>query len=293
MPFTARPSPSAPAPERARDPARRAGLGSMLLALALIAAPGLRASAASLDEIKARGTMIVATEDSYKPFEYVENGTPMGLDHALLAVLRKDVPFKIEQQIIPWSGLLAGVAAGKYDVALTAAVITPDRIKNLDFTMPIAEATQYYAVRANETRIKGVADLAGRTVGVQAGGASYAALTDLTQTLAKTGAKLGTVVQYPSFPEAYQDLVNGRLDYVINGVVNLASLVREQPSRFRMGEAVGASTYAAWAVAKGNAALLDDLDGFMRKVRADGTLYALQEKWLGTTFKAMPDMPTK
>jgi polar amino acid transport system substrate-binding protein len=267
-------------------------LGAALLLVAELL-PVRMAGAASLDEIKARGTMNVATEDSYKPFEYVENGTPMGLDHALLAVLRKEAPFRIEQQIIPWSGLLAGVAAGKYDVALTAAVITPDRIKNLDFTMPIAEATQYYAVRADETRIKTVSDLAGKTVGVQAGGASFAAIADLTKTLEAGGLKLGTVVQYPSFPEAYQDLANGRLDYVINGAVNLASLVREQPKRFRMGTAVGAPTYAAWAVAKGNTALLDYLDGFMAKIRADGTLYALQEKWLGTTFKAMPDQPTR
>jgi polar amino acid transport system substrate-binding protein len=265
--------------------------GALLLAHATPAVRDARAT--GLDAIKARGSMIVATEDSYKPFEYVENGTPMGLDHALLAVLRKEVPFKIDQQIIPWSGLLAGVAAGKYDVALTAAVITPDRVQNLDFTMPIAEATQYYAVRADETRIKTVPDLAGKTVGVQAGGASYAALADLTKTLEAGGLKLGTVVQYPSFPEAYQDLANGRLDYVINGAVNLASLVREQPKRFRMGTAVGAPTYAAWAVAKGNTALLDYLDAFMAKVRADGTLYALQEKWLGTTFKAMPDQPTR
>lgn len=267
-------------------------LGAALLLVAELL-PVRMAGAASLDEIKARGTMNVATEDSYKPFEYVENGTPMGLDHALLAVLRKEAPFRIEQQIIPWSGLLAGVAAGKYDVALTAAVITPDRIKNLDFTIPIAEATQYYAVRADETRIKTVSDLAGKTVGVQAGGASFAAIADLTKTLEAGGLKLGTVVQYPSFPEAYQDLANGRLDYVINGAVNLASLVREQPKRFRMGTAVGAPTYAAWAVAKGNTALLDYLDGFMAKIRADGTLYALQEKWLGTTFKAMPDQPTR
>lgn len=275
-----------------RAPARRALLGAALC-LALGIGPARDVRAASLDEIKARGTMNVATEDSYKPFEYVENGTPMGLDHALLAVLRKDAPFKIEQQIIPWTGLLAGVAGGKYDVALTAAVITPDRVQNLDFTMPIAEATQYYAVRTDEARIKAVPDLAGKTVGVQAGGASYAALADLTKTLEAEGLKLGTVVQYPSFPEAYQDLANGRLDYVINGAVNLASLVREQPKRFRMGTAVGAPTYAAWAVAKGNTALLDYLDGFMARIRADGTLYALQEKWLGTTFKAMPDQPTR
>ena len=131
-----------PTASRRKDLTRRALLVGVTLLLALGVLPIRNAGAASLDEIKARGTMIVATEDSYKPFEYVENGTPMGLDHALLAVLRKEAPFKIDQQIIPWTGLLAGVAGGKYDVALTAAVITPDRVQNLDFTMPIADRSQ-------------------------------------------------------------------------------------------------------------------------------------------------------
>ncbi|GLS42848.1 transporter substrate-binding domain-containing protein [Methylobacterium brachythecii] len=275
-------------------PLIRSRLVHLGLAVATVLTLGASASqSANLDEIKARKAMTVATEDSYKPFEYVENGTPMGLDHELLALLRKTAPFKIDQQIIPWTGLLAGVATGKYDVALTAAVITPERIQSLAFTMPIAEATQYYVVRADETRIKGVADLAGKTVGVQSGGASYAALADLEPKLAATGGKLGKVMQYTSLPEAYQDLANGRLDYVINGVVNLTSLTKEQPKRFKMGEAVGAPTFAAWAVAKGNDSLLAYLDEFMTKVRANGELYALQEKWLGRSFKDMPSTPTK
>jgi polar amino acid transport system substrate-binding protein len=249
--------------------------------------------AATLDEIKAKGSMTVATEDNYKPFEYVDNGTPLGLDHALLALLKQQSSFTIQQQIIPWTGLLAGVATNKYDVALTAAVITPDRVKSLDFTMPIGEATQYYATRTDETNIKSVADLSGKTVGVQSGGASYAALGDLTEMLAKTGGKLGSVVQYTSFPDAYQDLANGRLDYVINGVVNLTSLTKEQPDRFKMGQAVARPAYAAWAVAKGNTTLLNYLDDFMLKIRKDGTLYQLQDKWLGASFKDMPDTPTQ
>lgn len=250
------------------------------------------AQAATLAEIKSKGTMVVATEDNFRPFEYIENGQPKGLDHALLALLRKEAPFRIQQQIIPWTGLLPGVTSGKYDAAVTAAVITPERVRNLDFTMPIAEDTQYYAVRVNETGIKTVADLSGKTVGVQAGGASYEALGALRALLAKTGGKLGLVKQYTSFPEAYQDLAEGRIDYVVNGVVNLTSLVRDHPDRFRLGQAVAPTAYVAWAVAKGNTSLLDYLDNFLASVRKNGQLYQLQAKWLGTTFEDMPDTPT-
>jgi polar amino acid transport system substrate-binding protein len=96
--------------------------------------------AATFDEIQAKGVMTVATEDDFKPFEFIVDGKPMGLDHDLLALYRKQVKFKVDQQIIPWTGLLPGVTTGKYDVALTAVVVTGERAKSLDFAMPIAEA---------------------------------------------------------------------------------------------------------------------------------------------------------
>lgn len=265
------------------------GNGLAVVAVMLTAAGASSVSAATLDEIKERGYMVVATEDDYKPFEFIEDGKPMGLDHELLALLKEEAPFEIQQQIIPWTGLLAGVSTGKYDVALTAAVVTKERYESLDFTMPITEATYYYVKRTDDDSINGIADLSGKTVGVQQGGASFAALPELEAKLAETGDSLGEVVQYTSFPEAYQDLATGRLDYVVNGIINLTSLTNEQSDRFKLGERVAAEQFAAWAVAKGNDELLDYLNDFMAKIRADGTLYQLQEKWLGTSFPEMPE----
>lgn len=265
------------------------GNGLAVVAVMLTAAGASSVSAATLDEIKERGYMVVATEDDYKPFEFIEDGKPMGLDHELLALLKEEAPFEIQQQIIPWTGLLAGVSTGKYDVALTAAVVTKERYESLDFTMPITEATYYYVKRTDDDSINGIADLSGKTVGVQQGGASFAALPELEAKLAETGGSLGEVVQYTSFPEACQDLATGRLDYVVNGIINLTSLTNEQSDRFKLGERVAAEQFAAWAVAKGNDELLDYLNDFMAKIRADGTLYQLQEKWLGTSFPEMPE----
>src|SRR5690349_20272355 len=64
-------------------------LSVVLLATTAVAFGISSAAGATLDEIKKRGYMIVATEDDYPPFEYVVNGKPMGYDHALLAILRK------------------------------------------------------------------------------------------------------------------------------------------------------------------------------------------------------------
>ncbi len=56
--------------------------------------------------------------------------------------------------------------------------------------------------------------------------------------LEKTGGKLGPVVEYPSYPEAYADLANKRLDYVINVVISVNDLAKAKPKVFAKGLAV-------------------------------------------------------
>ncbi len=267
---------------------RRSLLAAGLLAVTGMPLAATVAHSATLEEIKARGYMIVATEDDYKPFEFMEDGKPTGFDNELLAEFRKFVPFEIRQEVIPWTGLLAGVSTGKYDVAVTAAMITKERVKSLDFSMPIADSTHYYAKRKGDGSIKEIKDLAGKTVGVQAGSAQLEKLPELEAMLAKTGGKLGKVVQYTSYPEAYQDLALKRVDFVVNTIINLRSLTKDKPDVFEIGQAVSGQTVPAWAVSKGNTELLALINSFMAEQRKSGNILKLQEKWLGQAF---PDLP--
>jgi polar amino acid transport system substrate-binding protein len=271
---------------RLNAPPRRLALGFLAALLALpVLAGGARA--AGLDEIKTRG-LIVATEDDFRPFEFVKDGQPTGFDNELIEDLRKYAPFEIKQQILPWTGILAGVSTGKYDVAITAAIITKERKKSLDFTSPIADATHYYVKRKDDKSISGIKDLNGKTVGVQAGSALLARLPELAAMLEKDGGKLGKVVEYTSYPEAYQDLALGRVDYVVNTIINIKALVAEKPAVFEVGQPVSGKSFPAWAVAKGNTELLEFLNGFIAKEKETGRFAELQKKWFGEAFPSLP-----
>ena len=245
------------------------------------------AAAATLAEIKSRGYMVVATEDDFKPFEFIQDGKPTGYDTELLELMRKTVPFQVRQETIPWTGLLPGVGSGKYDAAVTAALITKEREAFLEFCSPIAESTDFYVKKKGNTAIAGIKDLAGKKCGVQAGSAMLSALPELEEMLKATGGKMGEVVQYVSYPEAYQDLAIGRTDYVVNTQINLQSLVNDKPGVFELGQAVSKKIYIAWAVKKGNTEVKDVLDTFLIGARKSGDMAKLQQKWFGLTF----DMP--
>jgi polar amino acid transport system substrate-binding protein len=259
-----------------------------LAACLLAAALPQGAEAATLDEIKKRGYMIVATEDDFRPFEFVKDGKPTGFDNELVDELRKYAPFEIKQEILPWTGLLAGVSTGKYDIAITAAIITKERKQSLDFTSPIADATHYYVKRKNDASISAIKDLSGKTVGVQAGSALLGRLPELETMLKNGGGKLGKVVEYTSYPEAYQDLALSRTDYVVNTIINLKTLVAEKPAVFEIGQPVSGKSFPAWAIKKGNDGLLAFMNEFIAKQKASGKFAELQKKWFGEAF---PDLP--
>jgi polar amino acid transport system substrate-binding protein len=273
-------------PARFGSLSRRLMLG---LLVAQFAIPTLAdtVQAAGLDEIKKRG-LTVATEDDFRPFEFVKDGKPTGFDNELVDDLRKYAPFEIKQEILPWTGILAGVSTGKYDVAITAAIITKERKKALDFTSPIADATHYYVKRKGDSSISAIKDLSGKTVGVQAGSALLARLTELDAMLKKDGGALGKIVEYTSYPEAYQDLALGRTDYVVNTIINLKTLVAEKPAVFEIGQAVSGPSFPAWAVAKDNTELLAFLNEFIAKEKASGRFAELQKKWFGQDFPNLP-----
>lgn len=246
-------------------------------------------NAASLAKIKEKGVMKVVTEDSYAPFEMVKDGKPDGFDHDMIKALKEYASFTIESEIMPWTGLLTAVVAGKFDIAITGSLVSPERLEVFDFAPPIAFATHYAVVRADDDSVKTVADLAGKKMGIQAGSALITRLPELKAMLDKTGGKLGDMVEYTSYPEAYADLANGRVDYVINTFVPLSTLSKKRPNVFKLSVPVSGAGFHAWPVAKGNEELLTFITAFMNHMRETGKLDALQKKWFG---EAMPDLPT-
>ena len=260
----------------------------MTLAGAGLAVNVTAAHADGLKTIKDRGHMIVATEDDFRPFEFMKDGVSTGYDNDLFNEVKKKLPFKVVQQVIPWAGILPGVTTGKYDMAMTAVLVTKVRMPVFDFASPVAQATTFYVTKKGSD-IKSSTDLNGKTVGAQAGSAMLADLKAYDKELkAKGGPGIKKFVEYQSNPEAYQDLALGRTDAVVNTEINLRSLIKERPGVFALGHAVAKPVFIAWALKKGNTDVVKLIDAALMDTRKSGKMYELQKKWFGTTFEDMP-----
>ena len=133
-------------------------------------------------------------------------------------------------------------------------------------------------------------DLSGKVIGTQLGSSSQKAAEAFDAQLKAQGkpgyAELKT---YERFPTAQQDLLARRLDAVVQGRPPLKVLIKERPGQFKILSGLGPKAYYGAVVRKGDTALLEYVNGQIHKLKQDGTLKALQEKWLGESDATLPD----
>lgn len=230
----------------------------------------------SLEEMKIKDGLFVASSLDFEPFEYIKDGKPTGFDIDLINAIAKQICAP-EPQItnIGFDTILPQVQSGQQTIAVSAITISDDRKKTVDFSKPYFEADQSLLV-GKDSAITGVKDLTkDHRVGVAAGTTG--------EMWAKENVKDATVQSFPTTGAAFQALIAGQID----GVINDHTVTAEQEElgngksveRFSTGESYGI------AVQKGNEALVKAIDMAIDELKANGEY----EKIYSTYFAGKSD----
>ena len=118
----------------------KSGLAGLAASSGSISAT-LPALADALAEIKKRGEMVVATEMQFPPFDISDNGVYKGVDRELIDAVAKEMGVKVSYLDLPWTSVLPGLEAKKFDLVIAPVTITKERMKRYSFSVPIADAT--------------------------------------------------------------------------------------------------------------------------------------------------------
>jgi len=273
------------------DPTRREALKASLAAAA--AAGGLfgamrGAYADTLADIKKRGELVVATEMQFPPFDISDNGVYKGVDRELVDAVAKELGVKVSYLDLPWTSVLPGLDAKKFDLCIAPVTITKERMKRYLFTVPIADATAALMKRADDKSIAKPEDIAGKTVGGQKG-------TSQLEQLKAFSAKLPKPVdvkEYVDNNQSYADLAAGRIDAAVNSLPNLAYAAAQRSDAFAVVlPAFGQPTYFSWVGRLDDATLVDAINAAIVKTEADGTMATIQKKWFGQTMDLPKTVP--
>ena len=120
-------------------------------------------SADLLAQIQERGTIIIAMEGTWAPWTYHdEDDNLVGYDVEVGQHIAESLGVEPEFVEGEWDGLLAGLDAGRYDIMINGVNITEDRAQSYDFSEPYAYNRTAVIVRADNTDIQSMEDLAGK-----------------------------------------------------------------------------------------------------------------------------------
>lgn len=252
-----------------------------LLAVALVAMSAQASAADLLATVKARGTLKVALEGTYPPFNYKEkNGELAGYDVDVARLIGGKLGVKVEFVSSEWASILAGLSANKYDVIISQVGINAKRELAFDFSSPYIYSMPQLIVRKDEkAAYTALADLKGKKLGVGQGSVYE------QQAKAVPGIE---VRSYAAAPDTMSDLASGRIDAALNDSLMSAYLLKISKLPIKAGANVGAVERMGIPFQKGNPQFKAALNKALADAAADGSLKAISLKWFGTDVSKAP-----
>jgi arginine/lysine/histidine/glutamine transport system substrate-binding/permease protein len=164
-------------------------------------------------------------------------------------------------------------------MVITGMTITPDRLQTVDFSSPYFKAGLAIAVREGNNEIQSLSDLEGKRIAVQIG------TTGADQANQVEGA---TVSTFDGAPLALQELLNGRVDAVVNDLpVTLFAINEANLKGIKVVGELVTEEYYGIALPKGSEDLAS-LNTALQELIQNGTYAQIYRKWFTADPPILP-----
>ncbi len=252
------------------------GLGAALTAFAPFA------SAQSVADIKKKGEITIGMLVDFPPYGTTNaKNEPDGYDADVAKLLAKDLGVKAN--IVPVTGpnRIPFLLTNKVDVLVASLAVTPERAKQVDFSVPYAAATVVLYGLKKET-MASPADLKGKRIGVARASTQDVALTAV--------APEGTEIRrFDDDASGMQALLSGQIDALGCSTTVAAQIAKRAPANTYENKFVLRQQVMGIVTRPGQTELMKTLNDFVARNKANGELGKLYQKWLGTDFPTMPN----
>ncbi|MFD1334982.1 glutamine ABC transporter substrate-binding protein [Oceanobacillus iheyensis] len=219
----------------------------------------------------------VVSDNSFVPFEFVEDGELTGFDIELIKAIADEAGFEIEGgeiQTTNFDGIIPGLQTQQFDIAIAGISITEDRKQVIDYSEPYYESGLKIGVSADNEDINSIEDLEGKTVATRMGSTSADFLEENTED--------ATINQFEQLDQVYLAVENGSADAVVYDAPNVDYYISTTGDGLKtVGELYQAENYGI-AIAKGNEDLVAAVDDALATLKENGTYDEIYNKWFGS-----------
>ena len=230
-----------------------------------------------------RTTLTVGFDAEFPPYGYMdEDGEYVGFDLDLAAEVCKRQGWELVKQPINWDTKDMELSSGSIDCIWNGFTMN-GREDEYTWSVPYVDNSQVFVV-PEDSGISTKADLAGKTVGVQADSSALAALEDEeSQENLDLAASFAALNQFADYNTAFMELEAGSIDALAMdiGVANYQISQREGYTILTGDndqEYLATEQYAIGFL-KGNDELKDLVESTLMQMVDDGTFMEIAEKY--------------
>ncbi|MFD1008065.1 MULTISPECIES: transporter substrate-binding domain-containing protein [Oceanisphaera] len=225
---------------------------------------------AHADEVK------FVTNAAYAPFEFVdENNEMQGFDIDLAKAICEVQQMNCSFHNQAFDSLIPSLKFRRYNAAIAAMDITPERAKQVDFSDIYYENSAVFVTPTD--KFDNLDGLQKETVGVQNGTSHQKYIQD------KLEADGMAARAYQSVQDALLDMSNGRINAVFADTAVVGDWLANNEGYAVLGERITDDDYFGTgfgiAVTKDNQALLDQLNKGLSQLKDNGTYDSLYQKY--------------
>lgn len=166
----------------------------------------------SVSDIKDKGTMVVALNPEFAPFEFKTlvdgKDTIVGADVKIAEAIGEELGVKVKFSSMSFNNVLASLQSGKADIAISGISATPERKKAYNFSEPYYESENVVLIKKTDLdKYTKTTSLDGLSVGTQKG--------TIQETVASEQLKGSKVVALTQNGEMINELKNGQIQAVV------------------------------------------------------------------------------
>ena len=234
------------------------------------------AQAGAIDDAVRRGVLKVGTTPTYMPFEMTDKqGRIVGFEIDLLKVMSQALGVELELVAVPYTELVAGLQAKKFDLIGSGMTVTQERNIKLNFSDSFIVVGQSVLLHPS---------LMGKVTSVEdLDDASYRIATTEGTTGDSAARRFLGAARLSSFAtpeEGVRQVVQGKADaFVHDAPYNLIALSRPENSALLALEQPFTFEPLAFGLKKGDFDSLNWINHFLNQVAQDGTYDRLHDKW--------------
>ena len=230
-----------------------------------------------LSEIQNRGYITVAMEGTWAPWTYHdEEGELVGFDVEVAAAVAEELGVEVRYEEGEWDGLLAGVESGRYDIMVNGVGYTEERAQAYDFSEPYCYNKTALIVRSDNDEISSLEDLEGKTTCNSANSTYQFIAEEYGATVLDVETLDGTLEMVLAGPE--------RADATLNAEASFLDYMKEHPdTELKIVDYYSELENVCIIMQKGESSdsLREAINGAIDKLREDGTLTELSNKYFG------------